>query len=187
MKFDLYQIQRNLNDSPKITYAGYASVPFAIYDGYCLGDNHSYQFFDTTKNKNETYKIEFSKKRKSTNKFEIMKVQEVDLLISSSYKVDNKFANTMNFFEFDTRINDKVSAEYLSDVFYFVSDFLDACRTAGVKKVNLYCSSRQPVSFVIGTAIQSHHPQVIVYEFENNEYGWGLNIQKARLERGINL
>lgn len=187
MKFHLYQIQRNINYSPQITYAGYASVPFAVFDGYCLGDNHSYHFFDTTKNENETYKIVFSKKRIEDNKFTILESEEVDLIISSSFKVDRKFAKNGNVYDFDNQIGDKVSAEYLNKVFYFVSDFLDACGKSGVKKVNLYCSSRQPVSFVIGMAIQSHHPEVVAHEFEKNNYSWSLSIQKAKLQKGVPL
>lgn len=187
MKAGLFQIIRNICYTPHIVYAGYASVPFAMFDGYVLGDNHDYTFFDTTKNTNTTYKIDFSKKRITNNTFSIALVDEVDILISSSATVNHSFSKSSQFFEFTEQIPDKVSSAYQSKVFYFVSDLLDACRSAGVKRVHLYCSSRQPVSFIVGMAIQSHHPEVVAYEFDGIKYTWGLSIQKAKLVRSDSI
>src|SRR5690554_2314376 len=181
MKISLYQIQRNISETSKISYAGYASVPFAVFDGHCLGDNRDYQLFDTTKNKNKMYKIEFSKKRIQNNTFEKINSAEVDLFVSSSFQVDNNHRKTDSHFNFNYLINDKIDPNYLSKVFYFISDFLYHCRLSGVKKVHIHSASRQPVSFIIGTAVQSHHPEVIVYEFENNKYAWGISIQNSKI------
>lgn len=184
MKISLYQIQRNISETSTLAYAGYASVPFAVFDGYCLGDNRDYQLFDTTKNENGTYKIDFSKKRTKNNTFKKINATEVSLFVSSSFEVDNRHGKTDIKFNYMCLINDKVDDNYLSEVFYFVTDFLDHCRVSGVKKIHIYCASRQLVSFIIGTAIQSHHPEVIVYEFENNKYTWGLSIQNAKIIKG---
>lgn len=182
MKRQLYQISRNLEYKPQISYGGYVSTPFAIFDGYCLGDNHKYIFFDTTKNTGKMYKIEFKKNRKKTNTFNIISnAAEVDLIISSSFPINTEITRSINKFEFMHLIADRLSKDYLSEVFYYVSDFLDQCRNVNVKRVNLYCSSRQPVSFIIGMAIQNHHPQVYAYELEKGRYAWAVNIQEGKL------
>lgn len=184
-KANLYQISRNLNFKPYITYAGYASVPYAVFDGYCIGDNHNFTFLDSTKNSSAIYKVEFSKTRGNNfNSFAIPDgVLEVDLLISCSFPIDKALAKTKHVYELSDMSGNKVTSEYLSKVFYWVSDFLDECRNKGVCEVHLLCSSRQSVSFIVGTAIQRHHPLVTAYEFERGKYTWGLQIQNGKFKK----
>lgn len=183
MKIQLYQITRNLRYKPEIVYAGYVSTPFAIYDGYCLGDNHNYTFFDTTKDVQKSYRINFAKKRyTTTNNFDLKNnLEEVNLLISSSYTINYSHIDSEEIYEYKNIIGDKLNDEDLNDVFYYVSDFLDECRNKNVNRVNLFCSSRQPIAFVVGSAIQKHHPEVYAFEYEGGKYTWSVNIQKGKL------
>ncbi len=187
MKINLYSILKNYDECGEISYVGYVNVPFAIYDGYCLGDNKDYTLFDSTKNENKFYKIDFKKKRNIANKFSVKQSDEVELYIYSSYKIGKHNDNDLPKYEFDLPISDELTLDYLNDMFYKITDFLDECRTNGVLKVHMYCATRQPVSFIIGTAIQSHHPEIIVYDFENSKYTWGLSIKKGKLIREGNL
>jgi|AntRauTorckE6833_2_1112554.scaffolds.fasta_scaffold01677_8 hypothetical protein len=185
MKIDLYHISRNLQYKPRIGYAGYASTPFAIYDGYYLGDNHDYVLFDTKKESSGFYKIDFSRKRISKNTITIPNdVDEICLLVSSSYIINKETVKSCYTYEYNNIIIDKITLEYLNKTFYFISDFLDECRNKDIKIIHLYSSSRQPVSFIIGTAIQAHHPEVMAYEFENGNYNWALDVQKGILNEG---
>ncbi|MGI6644459.1 MAG: SAVED domain-containing protein [Bacilli bacterium] len=183
MQINLYNILRNYDDIGFIAYAGFVNVPFAIYDGYCLGDTKNYVLFDTMKNTSGVYKINFNRKRSNINAFDLLldDVKEVELYISSSYEIKYQKSHAKAQFEIKSIIDDKISKNYLNDLFYKVADFLDYCRSNKVKKIHMYCASRQPVSFIIGTAIQSHHPEVIVYDFENSEYTWGLSVQKGKI------
>ena len=57
------------------------------------------------------------------------------------------------------------------------------CRDNGINIVNIYSATRQPISFVIGTSIQSHHPLVKAYEFEKSSYTWNVEIQNNQLKK----
>ena len=188
MKKGLYQIYRNLGNNADVMYAGYPSVPFAIYDGFSLGDNRSYTFWETQKDREKTYQISFKKKRiGKRSRFEIAgKTDEVNLLIESSYGINDDSIKCRNLptFRFTTRCEDKITAEYLNSVYYWVLDLLDSCSEAGVKTVHLYSSSRPCVSFIVGTAIQRRHPRVIAYEYKQGKYTWGIPIQEESITEG---
>lgn len=184
MKKSLFLILGNLTEGPSLLYSGFASTPFAAFDGYCLGDNENITFYDNDKTTNEEYAIVFKKKaRLAKNIFPIKNGEkEVSLLLSCSYPITPECCKTnVPQFAFNHISEDEITSDYLNEVFYFVSDFLDECREKSVQLVNLYLSSRQPVSFVAGTAIQSHHPHVHAYEFENGKYTWAVDIQDAKL------
>lgn len=184
MRILLYQMRLNLKYNPQITYTGYVSTPFAIYDGYIFGDNHNYTFYDTSKNAGKPYKVLFNKLRKKQNIFNIPQgIQEFNLLISSSFNINKSFLNGKPYEEFNITCPDKITKDYLSEVFYYVSDFMDACRDNGINIVNIYSATRQPISFVIGTSIQSHHPLVKAYEFEKSSYTWNVEIQNNQLKK----
>ena len=57
---------------------------------------------------------------------------------------------------------------------------MDLCKDNGVERINLYIAAKQPIGFVIGTAIQSYHPTTYVYEFLEGNYLMPLIIQKGK-------
>jgi hypothetical protein len=184
MKKSLFEISQNLKRDPKIIYGGYVSVPFAVFDGYCLGDNHEYELVYTSKNNMDMYSAKFTKERKTAKQhFDIKKHEKVvNLLIPSSYPISHDAVSTNEpIFEFPNTAEDLIEDDYLNSLFYFISDFLDECREKCVGCINLYIAAKQPVSFVTGTAIQAHHPLVNVFEFENGKYTWNLEVQNGKI------
>lgn len=180
MKKHLWDILRNSKESNEITYAGFASTMFASFDGYVLGDNRKYKFVDVNSSSSKTYKVEYDKKY-TKNVFDNKPTTEtVNILFSCSYKISQPKDNN-DFYEFDTLSGDKVTKAYLQDVYSYAKSIFDLCNTSGVKRINLFIAAKQPVSFVIGTAIQSYHPNIYAYEYENGHYTLSLNIQTGKL------
>ena len=184
MKKALCEILRNLTENPNLIYTGFVSTPFAAFDGYCLGDNEKIIFYDNNKATNESYKISLDKAKRPEKKiFEITEgAEEVCLVLCCSFDINpNCCKPNIPQYVFAKKSGEEVSSEYLKEVFYFVNDFLDECRDKRVQIVHLYLSARQPISFVVGTAIQSHHPLVRAYEFESGKYTWAVDIQSGKL------
>ena len=92
-KINLYQILRNCRDSSKITYCGFSSQMFSVFDGYVLGDTLNYNFIELKPN-NDYYL--FSEKKEFVK--QDVKIddstKEINLIIETSYKIDaNKILN----------------------------------------------------------------------------------------------
>ena len=177
MKHRLYDILRNSNDSNDIVYSGFVSPMFSTYDGYCIGDTRKITFVDLDSNTSKPYKVEYEKNY-IRSKVKVVEKEVVNIAFECSYNIKYKQ-------EFDYRYSKKsgsrVEKEYLQNIYSFTRNLLDSCSLNNVKRVNFYIAAKQPINFVIGTAIQSFHPKVYVYEFLEGKYFKYMIIQKGRL------
>lgn len=185
-KLALYKIYRDNSKIVNFTYGGFVSVPLSIYDGYVVGDNHNCTFICVNRDNNEVYKVEYKKNKINSDLFKMnfpKQCTEVALIINSSFKISE---NNIRYpiIKLDFLCDKQINNEYLNKMYSYVFDILSKCKDMGILKVHLYCSSLQPISFIIGTAIQTYHPQVIVYEFFNGEYTWGFDIKKGQYVKG---
>ncbi len=180
MKLNLFNILRNCNDDVSIVYAGYVSPMFAAYDGYCLGDTRKYTFIDTLQKNSESYCINYTKNF-SKKKVSILKNNtEINIKICCTNVIDNKKCLNNLSFKYIKMI-DKVDSKILNEVYSFIRNILDACCNSNVLRINLYIAAKQPISFICGTAIQSYHPLVVVYEYDCNQYTKCLEIQNSKI------
>lgn len=185
MQFHLYQIKRNLKHHDYFVYGGFVSPMFAVFDGMQIGNTIKTEFVCYDNNTNSYYSIDYH--RKSSNSpsgvdFSGFKGQEINIVVSSTYKIaPTKYDSTIRTFEFDERLNDRVTDEYLQKVYEFVESVLVGTQTTSIKKINLYISAKQPICFVIGTAIEERHPEIEVYEFDGNKYAYSLNLKTYKI------
>ena len=180
MKRHLYDITRNLDDTDQLVYSGFVSTMFAAYDGYCLGDNKSYCFIDCNSKDSAPYKINYSKQLKNIPFIEKPSTKTVNVLFSCGHGIELK--SDFHTYNFNKPPANKITQSYLHEVFAFSNAVFDLCKNAGVERINLYIAAKQPISFVIGTAIQTYHPKVYAYELVGNEYKLALCIQTGKLE-----
>lgn len=177
-RINLYQILKNSRDSSKITYCGFASQMFSIYDGYILGDTLKTEFVDYN---GKFYKIHSNIKHVSKSIDIDDSGEEIDIIISTSYDIDLSKCVDAPKYVFDEKAPNKITTQYLSKVYSFVKNVLDSCGKTKVKKVNLYITAKQSVSFIVGTAIQSYHPVVNVFEYRGNHFKYYLDLSKSEI------
>lgn len=180
MKHSLYDILRNTSNSNKLIYSGFASPMFAAFDGYCLGDTRKYTFVDLNSCNSKPYKIEYNKKYIKRNLTEKPNSKIVNVIYSCTADIDASSISGYKYI-FSEKSGDNVKAKYLQIIYSFTKDVLDLCKNNGVERINMYIAAKQPISFIIGTAIQSYHPNVYIYEFIEGKYTTPLNIQKVRI------
>lgn len=129
------------------------------------------------------YCVDFKLKIKESEIENILDSEEINLVIESSYNIDESKLMKYPTYYFKEHVSDKITSDYLNKVYNFVKSFLDKCNEYKIKQVNLYITSRPSVSYVIGTAIQTYHPNINIYEFTNNEFICCLNLNKGRIEK----
>lgn len=125
-KINLFQIIRNVRDASKITYCGFSSQMFSVFDGYVLGDTNNYDFIEI-KNNNTYYLI--SEKRKNIqDKILLGDVkEEINLVIETSYQIDESKCLNNPTIKLDMQEPSKITNDYLNKVYSSVKNVLDAC------------------------------------------------------------
>lgn len=181
-KIYLYQIQKNIRNNTAFYYCGFSSQMFSVYDGYILGNTIYPKFLEFGKNE-KFYSINFKLKNQNQNIKKIGESESVNLVIETSYKIDSKKLKSYPTYYFTEKAPEKITIEYLNRIYNYTKDFLDKCNEFKIKNVNLYITSKPSVSYVVGTAIQAHHPNINIYEFINNEFAYYLNLNKGRIEK----
>lgn len=183
MKVCITQVIRNSRNSTNITYCGFVSQMFSIFDGYSLGNTLNYGFVDYS---DTYYKID-AKKRQLINQNKSKRndenVSEINLIIETSYVINKKHLPKPKLptFIFDKKAPKEITNDYLDLVYSYVKNVLDACGKTNIKRVNLFITAKQSVSFTVGTAIQKYHPEIYIYEFAENNYKYYLKLKEQRI------
>lgn len=187
MQYHLYQIKRNLSSHQYFAYGGFVSPMFAVFDGFQIGNNVKVELVCYDNVSNAYYSIDYH--RKASNSPEGIDLsgfdgREINVVISSTHKVDpTKYNSSLKTFEFEERLRGRVTNSYLQKVYEFVESVLVGTQRSKVKRINMYIAAKQPICYVIGTAIEARHPEVEVYEFVGNDYCYCLNFNTQRIRK----
>lgn len=178
IRINLLQIMRNLNDSSNITYCGFCSSMFSVYDGFQIGNNIRVKLIDFN---SKYYLIDVNiSYDKNIIQIDDSK-KEINIVISSSYAISkSKIKNVPTYF-FDVQEPRKINRDYLNKIYSFTKNILDSCGNTDVKKVNLYIAAKQSVNFIVGTAIQSFHPKIFVYEYRDNRFKYCIDLFNSKI------
>lgn len=181
-KILLHAITLKLKKFKDIIYCGYSSQMFSIYDGYVLSNINKYHFLEY--NNRNYYLIDYkniNQKRKIDIDFS---KNEINLIISTSYNINIDDCKNVPNIIFDKKI-DKINSEYLNDVYNFVKNTLDSCcqnkEGQKINRVNIYITAKQSVSFIVGTAIQSYHPDIYIYEYRENRFKYYMDLKHDKI------
>lgn len=177
MKKSLYDILRNLSDSNDLVYSGFVSPMFSTYDGYCIGDARKITFVDLDSSTSKPYKVMYEKKYVKKDLPKIVNKETVNILFECTCDIKN---GILVDFKYSQKSGNKVTKQYLQDVYSFTKNVLDSCLKNNIKRINIYIAAKQPIGFIIGTAIQSYHPTTYIYEFLEGNYLMPLIIQKGK-------
>lgn len=142
MQYHLYQIKRNLSSNRYFVYGGFVSPMFAVFDGAQIGNNVKTDFICYDNNANEYYLVNYH--RSSSNSpcgvdLSGYVGEVINIIISSTYKVvPCKCDPTIKTFEFEERLEGRVTNEYLQRVYAFVESILVGTQTSSIRKINMY-------------------------------------------------
>ena len=114
MRISLFQIQRNVVDLSKFTYCGFASQMFSVYDGFILGNTMKYNFVDFN---GEYYPISSTIKSKIAEWDLKQPLDEVDLVISTSYEIDTRKCKGKAQYVINDKAPDVITDEYLEGIY----------------------------------------------------------------------
>lgn len=189
-------IKRSKNTNSLI-YLGFPHVPLAFLDGYhfkstddpilyeyqgedseCLGKG----FYELKRKYNTDIKIvsNFNAQIKYNNEIalkieqsfsimdeEIKNVSGASQVISLGLENPNRW-NVTNYAQID--LYQKKFLELLAKL-----------KESGVNKVHLFATTPVSLSFSLGRVVEHYHPEIIVYNYNNNSYDWAINLRTEEI------
>lgn len=185
MRLCLYNLNSNFKDYELFLYGGFASPMFAVFDGYVISNTIKTNLIGYD-NKHGIYAItDYLVKEKNVYLEIPDNINELNILISSSLKINPDMCcnNTCCTIQYTKIINDVITKKDLAEIYNYVKRALDLATQKNVKRINMYISAKQPVTFIVGTAIQTYHPSIYVYELIGNKYSIELYLQGNKLKK----
>jgi hypothetical protein len=58
---------------------------------------------------------------------------------------------------------------------------LNDLKNKGVKKIHLFATTPVSLSFSLGRVINHYHPEIIVYNYNNGRFDWGINLSRMEV------
>lgn len=113
---------------------------------------------------------------------------EVALKIEQSFHINNddinkvvKVGNILTFGNHDIgrwRITNYAQIEIYKREYL---NILEKLKNKGVARIHLFASTPVSLSFSLGSVIEHYHPEVIVYNYNNGTFDWGINLRTQKV------
>ncbi|SHH72070.1 SAVED domain-containing protein [Virgibacillus chiguensis] len=189
-------IKRSKN-SNSLIYLGFPHVPLAFLDGYhfkstdeailyeyqgedseCLGKG----FYELKRKYNTDLKIV------SNYNSEIKYNNEVALKIEQSFPIGDdeikKVSGSSQVVSLGVESPNRWNITNYAQIELYQKRFLELLsklKENGVNKIHLFATTPVSLSFSLGRIVEHYHPEIIVYNFNNNAYDWAINLRTEEI------
>ncbi|MGS2778334.1 SAVED domain-containing protein [Robertmurraya sp. GLU-23] len=189
-------IKRGKN-SNSLIYLGFPHVPLAFLDGYHFKDTDDPVLFEYQGEDTESLGKGF---------YELNKKYNTDMKIVSNYDQQNTYENEIALkieqsfpirdegIKGFTKVSQVISIgienpdrwkinNYAQIDLYqkYLLDILSKLKANGVNKIHLFATTPVSLSFSLGRVINHYHPEIIIYNYNNNAYDWAIILKTEEL------
>ena len=172
-------------------FAGILHTPYILRLGYKVGDQTYFKLFHKKRDE-EIFKLLIDKEEYSGNYPELKvekSLKESNTLIvsiSTTFPITEEQLNRFNiesnnYLKFETIdkgfdiITSEKQIDYYKDIIF--SNIREIVRIKKIKQIHLCISSSVAFTFALGQGFSKNYdPNVIIYNYENQQYTWGLNL-----------
>ncbi|MBK0295392.1 SAVED domain-containing protein [Bacillus sp. S34] len=190
-------IKRSRN-SNSLIYLGFPHVPLAFLDGYHFKSTDDVILYEYQGEDSECLGKGF---------YELKRKYNTDMKVVSNYNSQTQYSNEIalkieqSFLIRDDEIkNVSGVSEVISlglesperwnitnyaQIDLYQKKFLELLlelKENGVNKIHLFATTPVSLSFSLGRRIEHYHPQIIVYNYNNNVYDWAINLRTEEIK-----
>ncbi len=189
-------IKRSKN-SNSLIYLGFPHVPLAFLDGYHFKSTDDPILYEYQGEDTECLGKGF---------YELKRKYNTDMKIVSNYSEQTKYDNEValkieqSFSIMDDKIKDVSGVSQVislgiekpnrwnitnyAQIDLYQRNFLELLQRLneiGVNKIHLFATTPVSLSFSLGRIVEHYHPEIIVYNYNNNAYDWALNLRTEEI------
>lgn len=181
----------NSKKANNYAFAGILQTPFILRLGYIVGDETYFKLFHKKRDE-DTFKLLKDNKTYIGNypemniERELKESNELIVSIGTTFKItkeqlkkfDIKKNNYIKFETTDMGYDVIESEEQINYYKKFIFNSIrEICREKNIKTIHLCMATSVAFTFALGQGFSKNYdPKVIIYNYENQEYAWGLNL-----------
>ncbi|CAI8989577.1 SAVED domain-containing protein [Bacillus sp. IT-79MI2] len=189
-------IKRSMN-SNSLIYIGFPHVPLAFIDGYYFKSTddpilYEYQGEDSECLGKGFYELKrkYNTEMKIVTDYnaEIKYDNEIALKIEQSFPIMNEeikeVSGVSQVVSLGLEIPNRWSITNYAQIDMYQTRFLELIsklKENGVNKIHLFATTPVSLSFSLGRKIEHYHPEIIVYNYNNNAYDWAINLRTEEI------
>lgn len=189
-------IKRGKN-SNSLIYLGFPHVPLTFLDGYHFKDTDDPILFEYQGEDTETLGKGFYELNKKYNtNMEIFSNyneqnsygNEVAIKIEQSFPIQDEglinVSNVSQVISIGIKNPDRWKINNYAQIDLYQKFFLDVLlklKAKEVRKIHLFATTPVSLSFSLGRVINHYHPEIIVYNYNNNAYDWSINLRTEEI------
>lgn len=196
-KKTLEKARKRMKNSESLIYLGFPHVPLGFLDGVLYRDIdgvilYEYQgmeseclgkgFYELNKKYNTD--LQLVNNLYQFNKFE----KEVALKIEQSFPIQDEVikraVEVSQVISFGIPEPDRWKINNYAQIDRYQTEFekiLKKLKDNGVERIHLFASTPVSLSFSLGRVIQHYHPEIIIYNYNNNCFDWGINLTNHQI------
>lgn len=195
---NMHKIKKGMKNNKSLVYLGFPHIPFALLDGVNFSgtDNvilYEYKGALTNSSNKDFFELEntYNSDIEILNNYEhhtLKSNEEIILKIEQSFDInDNKLKELVGDIDLIYLRNKDVKRWGISsyaEVDKFSKEFYKVLQWASkndVKKIHLFMTTPVSLTFSFGKVIEHYHPNIIIYNYHNNEYDWCLDIKNRKV------
>lgn len=193
----IQKAKRIMKNGNSLIYIGFPHVPLGFLDGVNFSDIddpilYEYQgmdseclgkgFFELKRIYNTEIEIE-----QTLNNYDSLD-KEVVLKIEQSFKInDDDIKKVVNISSIVSLSSSKIGRWKITNyaqIDKYQREFekmLTEMKAKGVEKIHLFATTPVSLSFSLGRVINHYHPEIIVYNYNNGTFDWGINLQNREI------
>lgn len=193
----IQKAKRIMKNGNSLIYIGFPHVPLGFLDGVNFSDIddpilYEYQgmdseclgkgFFELKRIYNTEIEIE-----QTLNNYDSLD-KEVVLKIEQSFKInDDDIKKVVNVSSIVSLSSSKIGRWKITNyaqIDKYQREFekmLTEMKAKGVEKIHLFATTPVSLSFSLGRVINHYHPEIIVYNYNNGIFDWGINLQNHEI------
>jgi len=189
--------KRQMKNKNSFIYIGFPHVPLGFLDGVSFTDVddpilYEYQGMDSECLGKGFFELKRIYNTSLTLVNNISQYESLDnemaLKIEQSFKIsDNdikKVVNVSQIISFGLENPQRWGITNYAQIDIYQKEFekvVTELKNKGVNKIHLFAATPVSLSFSLGRVIKHYHPEVIVYNYNNGVFDWGINLRNRKV------
>lgn len=194
---NMHKVKNGMKDNNSLVYIGFPHIPFALLDGVNFSgtDNvilYEYNGSLTNSSGKDFFELEttYNSDIEILNNYEnyTLTSDEIILKVEQSFDIDDnkikEIVGDVDVIYLKNKDTKRWGIKSYAEIDKFAKKFFDALQWASknnIKKIHLVMTTPVSLTFSLGKVIEHYHPEIIIYNYNNNNYDWCLDIKKRKV------
>lgn len=195
---NMHKVKKGMKDNNSLVYLGFPHIPFALLDGVNFSgtDNvilYEYNGSLTNSSGKDFFELEntYNSDIEILNNYKnyTLTSDEIVLKVEQSFDIDDnkikQIVGDVDVIYLKNRDTKRWGIKSYAEVDKFAKEFFNVLQWTSrnhIKKIHLFMTTPVSLTFSLGKVIEHYHPEIIIYNYNNNKYDWCIDINKRKVK-----